>query len=67
MPKIEIRREWCKNCYICVEVCPRDVLGVDRAVFEGGAHPVVAERPDDCTVCRLCELLCPDLAIVVEK
>jgi NAD-dependent dihydropyrimidine dehydrogenase PreA subunit len=24
-------------------------------------------RPEDCTACRLCELLCPDLAIAVSE
>ena len=67
MPKIEIKQEWCKGCYICVEICPRKVLERDEAAFVRGFHPVVVARPEDCTACRLCELLCPDLAIAVSK
>jgi 2-oxoglutarate ferredoxin oxidoreductase subunit delta len=66
MPKITVNSEWCKGCHICVEVCPRHVLQVDTQVFVRGFHPVRAAKPGDCTVCRQCELLCPDLAITVE-
>ena len=65
MPRIEIKEDWCKGCYICIDVCPRGVLEEDRATFVRGFHPVVVARPEDCTGCRLCELLCPDLAIAV--
>lgn len=65
--KIVINPEWCKGCHICVEVCPRHVLEVDGDVFVRGFHPVRVIRSEDCTVCRQCELLCPDLAILVEE
>jgi len=65
MAEIAINRGWCKGCYICVSVCPHRVLEVDQESFDHGFHPVVAARPEDCTVCRQCELLCPDLAIQV--
>jgi 2-oxoglutarate ferredoxin oxidoreductase subunit delta len=62
---ITISSEWCKGCHICVEVCPRHVLAVDHTVFRHGFHPVVVAKPQDCTACLQCELLCPDLAIEV--
>lgn len=65
MPRIEIKEDWCKGCYICIDVCPQGVLEEDRTTFVRGFHPVVVVRPEDCTGCRLCELLCPDLAIAV--
>jgi 2-oxoglutarate ferredoxin oxidoreductase subunit delta len=67
MPTIIVNPEWCKGCYICVELCPRKVLDVDPSAFVHGFHPVVVVRPEDCSVCRQCELLCPDLAIMVEE
>jgi 2-oxoglutarate ferredoxin oxidoreductase subunit delta len=67
MHKITLNAEWCKGCHICVEVCPRKVLEVDRGSFLRGFHPVVVARAEDCTACRQCELLCPDLAIAVEE
>ncbi len=65
MPRIAINGKWCKACRICVKVCPRKVLEVDEARYVDGVHPIVAARPDDCTQCMQCELLCPDLAIEV--
>ena len=65
MARIEIRNEWCKGCYICVDVCPKSVFEVSTAEWLKGFHPVSVARPEECTVCRNCELLCPDLAIVV--
>jgi len=65
MPRIEVNHQWCKGCYICIEVCPKEVLGKDEATFVRGFHPVVPIRPEECIVCRQCELLCPDLAIMV--
>ncbi len=67
MPEIAVNQQWCKGCYICVNVCPHQVLEIDQETFVHGFHPVVAARPEDCTVCRQCELLCPDLAISVTE
>lgn len=63
--RIVINANWCKGCYICVSVCPRDVLAIDRSEWTGSFHPIVVAHAEHCTVCRNCELLCPDLAIEV--
>lgn len=65
MPRIEINTDWCKACYLCVEMCPRKVLEIDYTHFVNGLHPVIPAHPEKCTVCRLCELWCPDIAIAV--
>ena len=63
--RIVIKRDWCKGCYLCVSVCPRDVLAVDQEEWTGGFHPVIVRQLERCTGCRNCELFCPDLAIEV--
>lgn len=65
IPRIAVNEDWCKGCHICVQVCPHHVLEVDAEAYLRGFHPVRVARPEDCTVCRQCELLCPDLAIAV--
>ncbi|MBM3187953.1 MAG: 4Fe-4S dicluster domain-containing protein [Chloroflexi bacterium] len=64
-PRILINQDWCKGCYLCVSVCPRDVLDIDRETWLSSRHPVLVRQPERCTACRNCELLCPDLAIEV--
>jgi NAD-dependent dihydropyrimidine dehydrogenase PreA subunit len=56
---VEIDAALCKACGICVGLCPADVLTGGRDGVPGVAHP---ER---CTACRICEIHCPDFAIVV--
>lgn len=58
---IRIQEKWCKRCGICVEFCPGKVFS-----FQSGEVPVVANLAG-CTVCRLCELRCPDYAVSVEE
>jgi 2-oxoglutarate ferredoxin oxidoreductase subunit delta len=57
---ISIDEEMCKQCGICVDLCPYDVLASDD---KGQAYVAKLEA---CTGCLLCELLCPDLAINVD-
>lgn len=62
-PRIEIVDAWCKGqaCGICVRVCPERILGI------AATDTVRVSRAEACTGCRLCELLCPDFAIMVHE
>jgi len=59
--RIEMRRDRCKGCEICVEFCPKKVFEADEL---GRPVPV---RIDDCIGCGTCELRCPDFAIEVKS
>ena len=50
---------WCKRCGICVAFCPTKALELDE-----WDYPHLA-NPEKCTMCHLCEKLCPDFAIGV--
>jgi 2-oxoglutarate ferredoxin oxidoreductase subunit delta len=51
----------CKACGICIELCPTHVFDATEL-----GEAIVA-RPEDCTLCLLCELHCPDFAIEVRR
>ena len=57
--KVTLYSEWCKRCGNCVAFCPRGALEKDK-----WGYPHLA-RPERCTACKLCEMLCPDFALSV--
>ena len=60
-PPLTLDVSLCKACGICIALCPEHVF--DTAEM---GEAVVA-RPDDCTMCLLCELHCPDFCIEVRR
>jgi len=56
---VKVNEAWCKGCRICVEYCPKNVFEI-----VGGVASAV--RPEDCVRCGLCQLRCPDFAILLE-
>ncbi len=60
-PGIEVNRDFCKGCGICVAFCPKEVLELDDH------EKAVVKRPEKCNACMLCELRCPDIAIEVRS
>lgn len=58
--KIEIDKDLCNGCKICVDACFLDVLRWD----EKEEKPIVA-YPEDCVWCLACEIACPVKCIEV--
>ena len=58
--KIEVNKDLCKGCGICVAFCQKKVLELDEQ------DKAVAVRPEDCNACTLCELRCPDMALEIK-
>jgi DNA-directed RNA polymerase subunit D len=56
-PVIEID-EHCDGCGMCVDECPRGVLGT-----EAGRIMVLDGKLEDCSLCRLCERACLSASI----
>ena len=65
--KIRIDEKLCKGCYYCIEVCPKKVLTKSKKLGPKGYIIAEAVNPDDCIECGLCERICPDFAISVQR
>lgn len=65
--KIEIYRNLCKGCSICISFCPFKVLNRSEEMNSRGFYPPKVVSEERCTGCRLCELLCPDFAIAIRS
>ncbi|RJR43864.1 MAG: 4Fe-4S dicluster domain-containing protein [Desulfobacteraceae bacterium] len=57
---VEINREWCKGCGICIAFCPKGAL-------RGGDDDKASWDREKCIACGACELRCPDMAIEVKQ
>jgi DNA-directed RNA polymerase subunit D len=53
--------EHCDGCGMCVDECPRGVLGI-----EGGKAVVLEGHLEDCSLCKLCERACLSASIGAE-
>jgi 2-oxoglutarate ferredoxin oxidoreductase subunit delta len=56
----------CDGCGICIFFCKPIVFELSQAISTRGVFPAQVLRAEGCTGCRLCELGCPQLAILVQ-
>ncbi|MBN1272732.1 MAG: 4Fe-4S binding protein [Candidatus Aminicenantes bacterium] len=64
---INIHKERCKGCGICVEVCQTGVLVLSEKKNERDCNIPEVVAMDECINCRMCEMFCPDFAIWVTE
>lgn len=65
---LSIREERCKGCELCVSVCPRGVLAIDKEnANAAGYFPAAVVNQEACVGCQSCVRMCPDVAIRIEK
>jgi len=71
--KITIDRDLCKGCYLCISVCPKNLIAVSEKLNQKGYYPAEYTEKDGeendrkCTGCSLCAVTCPDIAIEVYR
>ncbi|MDI7266578.1 MAG: 4Fe-4S binding protein [Myxococcota bacterium] len=65
MPKVQVDRDRCKGCEMCVAACPQQVLGLSRQINFKGYFPAEPVRPELCLGCRICAIVCPDVAVEI--
>lgn len=68
MAKMTVDHNFCKGCGLCVEVCPKKIITLDKSVMNAkGYHPAAVTDMESCIGCAMCAMMCPDCAITVEK
>lgn len=55
----------CKGCGLCVEKCPVKALGWSKNKVNYFGAPVPEVDIDKCIACKICEEICPDMAIKI--
>jgi len=70
--KIIIDGERCKGCYLCISVCPNEVISISGSLNQQGYYPVELKGNGNsdgkgCIACALCATICPDIAIEVYR
>ena len=70
--RINIDRETCKACQMCMEVCPTQSIEVDDTLNKKGYFPArfrenKKEDEKGCTACAQCATVCPEIAIEVYR
>ncbi len=59
----------CKECDICIQFCPRQVLRKSALANGKGYHypEVVPGKGAECVHCQFCSLVCPEFAIFTQE
>lgn len=64
---IRFLKENCQGCGLCVEICPKKILVLDKTqVNDRGHTPVIILDETICTQCSLCAIMCPDCVIEID-
>ncbi|MDD2585002.1 MAG: 4Fe-4S binding protein [Syntrophomonadaceae bacterium] len=58
---------YCKGCGLCKEKCPSSTLVWSDKLGVYGTPTVQPKDEDSCIACKICEMVCPDCAIYIEK
>jgi len=64
---IEIDREFCKGCEICIAFCPEEAIALAAELNAAGYLPVCLIENGTCTGCSVCAIVCPEAAIEVYR
>lgn len=67
MNDVEIKRELCKGCGLCVEFCPKHLLKLSDELNAIGYHPAELHDAAACTACALCAVMCPETGMSVYR
>ncbi|MCM8760356.1 MAG: 4Fe-4S binding protein [Candidatus Omnitrophica bacterium] len=64
---VKVKKERCKGCQLCIDVCPSKVFRISENFNKMGYHYIEpeGEGKNNCTGCQRCVMICPDVAIEI--
>lgn len=65
MPGVNIDKNHCKGCELCVKACPQEILSMSKQISVKGYFYAEMFDSSRCIGCRICAITCPDAAIEV--
>jgi 2-oxoglutarate ferredoxin oxidoreductase subunit delta len=57
----------CKGCGLCIQKCPKKIIVWSKDLGVYGTPAVRTKDQDECIACKICQGVCPDAAIRIEK
>ncbi|OQY37674.1 MAG: tungsten formylmethanofuran dehydrogenase [Candidatus Cloacimonetes bacterium 4572_65] len=67
MARMTVNPSYCKGCGLCIEVCPKKIIRFSKDINEKGYNFSECFDQEACIACKMCYIICPDVAITVEK
>lgn len=58
-PKVLTKTERCKQCGLCIQVCPKKAISFGEDINAAGYTYTVIDD-DKCIACGMCYITCPD-------
>ncbi len=65
--KVEIDKDQCKGCGLCILYCPFNCLELSSDLNVRGIKYVKKKKNVDCKGCGRCYLICPDSCVEIYK
>ena len=68
MAKVTFQTDRCKGCELCISVCPKQILALDKSSANAkGYYPAAVTDQGACIACASCARICPDSVISIYK
>ncbi len=65
MYHVSFRRDICKGCELCITVCPKHILALEKEQNAKGYMPAFCVDEESCIGCASCGKICPDSVITI--